>query len=51
MGNDKQILPVSHWLEVVIAFVSSYVITCVVVNKFIPTVFTNNVTILRIEIL
>jgi len=23
MGNDKQVLPVSHWLEVVIAFVSS----------------------------
>jgi len=24
MGNDKQVLSVLHWLEVVIAFVSSY---------------------------
>ena len=24
MGNDKQVLPVLYWLEVVIAFVSSY---------------------------
>ena len=24
MGNDTQVLPVLHWLEVVIAFVSSY---------------------------
>ena len=24
MGNDKQVLPVLHWLEVVIAFVSSH---------------------------
>ena len=30
MGNDKQVLPVSHWLEVVIAFVSSFFIAAFV---------------------